>query len=81
MTPVLNPLPRGQNTGNWWDLYTAARDGVYHYLLALGLDAARSQEVTQEAFLRLYAVLRDGGTVDNPKGWVTVSRTTSAWMP
>jgi RNA polymerase sigma-70 factor (ECF subfamily) len=52
------------------DLYTAARDGVFHYLLACGLDAARAQEVTQEAFLRLYAVLREGSTVDNPKGWV-----------
>ena len=52
------------------DLYTAARDGVYHYLLACGLDAARSQEVTQEAFLRLYAVLREGGAIENPRGWV-----------
>lgn len=71
MTPVTEP------TRAWTeqrqlvaDLYTVARDGVYHYLLALGLDAARSQEVTQEAFLRLYAVLREGGTIDNPRGWV-----------
>jgi RNA polymerase sigma-70 factor (ECF subfamily) len=71
MTPVTEPAPAWtEHRQLVADLYTEARDGVYHYLLACGLDAARSQEVTQEAFLRLYAVLREGGTIDNPKGWV-----------
>jgi RNA polymerase sigma-70 factor (ECF subfamily) len=51
-------------------LYSAARDGVYRYLLALGLDAARAQEVTQDAFLRLYVALRDGAAIEDPKAWV-----------
>ncbi len=51
-------------------LYSAARDGVFRYLLALGLDAARAQEVTQDAFLRLYVALRDGAAIDDAKAWV-----------
>lgn len=71
MTPVSEPAPAWtEHRQLVADLYMAARDGVYHYLLALGLDAARSQEVAQEAFLRLYAVLREGGTVGNPRGWL-----------
>jgi RNA polymerase sigma-70 factor (ECF subfamily) len=52
------------------ELYTAARDGVFRYLLALGLDAARAQEVTQDAFLRLYIALRDGAAIEDAKAWV-----------
>ena len=52
------------------DIYSATRDGVFRYLLALGLDAARAQEVTQDAFLRLYVALRDGAAIEDPKAWV-----------
>jgi RNA polymerase sigma-70 factor (ECF subfamily) len=51
-------------------LYSAARDGVFRYLLALGLDAARAQEVTQDAFLRLHVALLDGAAIEDPKAWV-----------
>jgi len=51
-------------------LYSAARDGVFRYLLALGLDAGRAQEVTQDAFLRLYVALRDGAAIEDAKAWV-----------
>lgn len=52
------------------DLYVAVRDGVYRSLITAGLDAAKAQEATQEAFLRLYILFRDGGTVENPRAWV-----------
>jgi len=52
------------------DVYSAARDGVFRYLLALGLGAAGAQEVTQDAFLRLYVALRDGAAIEDPKAWV-----------
>jgi RNA polymerase sigma-70 factor (ECF subfamily) len=51
-------------------LYPAARDGVFRYLLALGLDAAKAQEATQDAFLRLYVALLDGAAIEDPKAWV-----------
>jgi RNA polymerase sigma-70 factor (ECF subfamily) len=52
------------------DLYSEIRKGVYQYLLTLGMDADRAQEFTQEAFLRLFQKLRDGATIENPRGWV-----------
>jgi RNA polymerase sigma-70 factor (ECF subfamily) len=51
-------------------LYTAERDGVYRYLLSNGVSSAQAQDVTQEAFLRLYSALRDGVVIENPKGWI-----------
>ena len=52
------------------DLYAAARMGVFRYLLTLGLDTGRAQDVAQEAFIRLLATVRDGKTIENPKSWV-----------
>jgi RNA polymerase sigma-70 factor (ECF subfamily) len=52
------------------DLYEANRDGVYRALLAAGLDSGKAQEMTQEAFLRFYVVLREGGLVENARAWV-----------
>jgi len=52
------------------DLYEANRDGVYRALLATGLDSGKAQEMTQEAFLRFYVVLRDGGVVEHARAWV-----------
>jgi RNA polymerase sigma-70 factor (ECF subfamily) len=52
------------------DLYSEIRKGVYQYVLTFGLDADRAQEVTQEAFLRLFHKLREGLVIENPRGWV-----------
>lgn len=52
------------------DLYVSLRDGVFRSLITAGLDAARAQEVTQEAFLRLYVALRTGTAVENSRSWV-----------
>jgi RNA polymerase sigma-70 factor (ECF subfamily) len=51
-------------------LFEEARDDVYRYLLTLGLHPARAQEAAQEVFLRLYATLRKGEKLENPRAWV-----------
>ena len=51
-------------------LFEECREDVYRYLLTLGLDAARAQESAQEVFLRLYAALKKGEQIQNPRGWI-----------
>ncbi|HKE27966.1 MAG TPA: RNA polymerase sigma factor [Bryobacteraceae bacterium] len=51
-------------------LFEECREDVYRYLLTLGLDAARAQESAQEVFLRLYASLKKGEQIQNPRGWI-----------
>jgi RNA polymerase sigma-70 factor (ECF subfamily) len=51
-------------------LYEESRDDVYRYLLTLGLYPPAAQEAAQEVFLRLYAVLRKGEEIRNPRAWV-----------
>src|SRR5690348_9774626 len=52
------------------ELYVESREDVYRYLLTLGLEPARAQEAAQEVFLRLYATLRKGESIDNPRAWI-----------
>lgn len=52
------------------DLYAASRSKLYEYLVTLGCTPDTAQEITQEAFLRLYIVLRAGKTIEYPKAWV-----------
>jgi RNA polymerase sigma-70 factor (ECF subfamily) len=52
------------------DLYAAERDGVFRSLIVVGLSRANAEESTQEAFLRLYAALRNGSKIDTPRAWV-----------
>jgi RNA polymerase sigma-70 factor, ECF subfamily len=51
-------------------LFEEARSDVYRYLLTLGLYPPQAQEATQEVFLRLYATLRKGEKIRNPRGWI-----------
>jgi RNA polymerase sigma-70 factor (ECF subfamily) len=51
-------------------LFEESRQDVYRYLLTLGLDPPRAQEAVQEVFLRLYATLKKGETIQSPRGWV-----------
>ncbi len=51
-------------------LFEESRDDVYRYLLTLGLHPPRAQESVQEVFLRLYATLRKGEEIQNPRAWV-----------
>jgi RNA polymerase sigma-70 factor (ECF subfamily) len=52
------------------ELFEAAREDVYRYLLTLGLVPAQAQEATQEVFLRLYVVLRKGQRIGNMRAWI-----------
>jgi RNA polymerase sigma-70 factor, ECF subfamily len=51
-------------------IYEAERSNIYAYLLCLGLPAARAQELTQDAFLKLYRNLSAGKPVRHPPAWL-----------
>ena len=51
-------------------LFEETREDVFRYLLTLGLHPPRAQEAVQEVFLRLYATLKKGEVIENPRGWV-----------
>ncbi|MGO9231509.1 MAG: RNA polymerase sigma factor [Bryobacteraceae bacterium] len=51
-------------------LFEEAREDVYRYLMTLGLTPSRAQDATQEVFLRLYAALKGGEEIENPRAWV-----------
>ena len=51
-------------------LFLEAREDVYRYLLSLGLYPPQAQEGAQEVFLRLYATLRKGEKIQNPRAWI-----------
>jgi RNA polymerase sigma-70 factor (ECF subfamily) len=51
-------------------LFEEARNDVYRYLLTLGIGPPQAQEATQEVFLRLYATLRKGEEIRNPRAWI-----------
>ena len=67
-------LPQEETLDNLQDqvarLYEESRNDVYRYLLTLGLYPSRAQEAVQEVFLRLYATLKKGETIENYKGWI-----------
>lgn len=46
------------------------REPVYRYLVATFGRPADAEDITQEAFLQLYRVLRGGGDVENSRAWV-----------
>ena len=43
---------------------------LYRYALSLSLDPALAEEVTQDAFLRLYVALEKGEDIDSQKAWL-----------
>lgn len=51
-------------------LFSANRDEVYRYLVLLGLGVEQAQEVTQDAFLRLFTSRLNGEKLDNPRAWL-----------
>src|SRR5712692_8888087 len=51
-------------------LFLEARDDVYRYLLSLGIFPPQAQEGAQEVFLRLYATLKKGEKIQNPRAWI-----------
>jgi RNA polymerase sigma-70 factor (ECF subfamily) len=51
-------------------LFLDVREDVYRYLLSLGLYPPQAQEGAQEVFLRLYATLKKGEKIQNPRAWI-----------
>lgn len=51
-------------------MFTEAKDDVYRYLLTLGVHPPEAQEGAQEVFLRLYAALKKGEEIQNPRAWI-----------
>src|SRR5262249_52812008 len=51
-------------------LFQESRDDVYRYLLSLGLYPPQAQEGAQEVFLRLYATVKKGENIQNPRAWI-----------
>lgn len=51
-------------------LFEEMREGIYRYLLSLGLYPAQAQEATQEVFLRLYTALRRDEPIQNRRAWL-----------
>ncbi len=51
-------------------LFEQMRDGVFRYVLSLGLRPPQAQETTQEVFLRLYAALKRSEPIQNRRAWV-----------
>ena len=62
------------NTISMHDQVTAAyeefREDVYRYLVLLGLPPAQAQDVTQEAFLRMYMAQRGGTKIRHARAWI-----------
>jgi len=46
------------------------RIDLYRYALSMGPPPAAAQEITQEAFLRLYLALDNGETIESPRAWL-----------
>jgi RNA polymerase sigma-70 factor (ECF subfamily) len=52
------------------EVFEDARNDVYYYVLTLGIPTALAQEITQEAFLRLYVALKQGDGIENKRAWI-----------
>src|SRR5438105_15127766 len=74
LSEELTGIVRGRAVSKLQDevaqLFVEARDDVYRYLLSLGLHPPQAQEGAQEVFLRLYATLKKGEKIQNPRAWI-----------
>ena len=52
------------------DLFSLLRDPLYHYLYRLLNNRSEAEDVTQEAFLRLFTCLHQGQMIGNARAWV-----------
>jgi RNA polymerase sigma-70 factor (ECF subfamily) len=52
------------------DLFEQMRDGIFRYVMTLGLNPAQAQDTTQEAFLRLYSAVKASEPIENRRAWV-----------
>jgi RNA polymerase sigma-70 factor (ECF subfamily) len=50
--------------------YEEYRNGIYRYLVALGIEPSVAQDVTQELFLKLFVAVCKGTQIQNVRAWV-----------
>jgi RNA polymerase sigma-70 factor (ECF subfamily) len=51
-------------------LYEAYRTKIYRFLVGQGLDPSNAQELTQEAFVRLFVALTKGNEIEAERAWL-----------
>jgi RNA polymerase sigma-70 factor, ECF subfamily len=51
-------------------LFERLRDGVYRYVMTIVGSSGIAEEITQEAFIKLYSFTRNGGHVSHERAWV-----------
>ena len=51
-------------------IFEEYRVEIYRYTASLGLDAGLAQEITQDAFLRIYVELEKGVSIANERAWL-----------
>jgi RNA polymerase sigma-70 factor (ECF subfamily) len=52
------------------ELFQKCREPLYRYLLSVVGGGAEAEDIAQESFLRLYAHLRTGESLENPRAWL-----------
>lgn len=52
------------------ELFEQLRDPLFAYLVMITNSPERSEELTQDSFLRLHVRLQSGGAVENVKAWL-----------
>ena len=50
--------------------YEEHRDAIYRYLVALGIEPATAQDLTQEIFLKLFATMAKGKAIQSVRAWM-----------
>jgi RNA polymerase sigma-70 factor (ECF subfamily) len=56
-------------------LYDAQRRGMLRYLVHAGASVSQAEDIVQDVFMELYASLRSGKSIENPRPWLfTVAR-------
>lgn len=51
-------------------IYESDREKIYGFLVGQGLEPAKSQEVAQEVFLRLFLALKKGTEIKSEQAWL-----------
>lgn len=51
-------------------LFETHREKIYGFLVGQGLDPAEAQELTQDAFFRLFVALRKGSEIESEQAWL-----------
>ncbi len=51
-------------------LYETHREKIYGFLVGQGLGPAKAQELTQDAFVKLFVALTKGGEIESEQAWL-----------